>query len=71
MNGDGFSIKAPQECCKKVAATLRGKFLTRGNVLRIFFLFLEEDLGAPPIEKVLPLKLLRSLLNQGLVHTRV
>ena len=46
MNGDAFSIKAPKECSKKFAATLGGKFLTRGNVLRIFFLFL-EDFGAP------------------------
>ena len=46
MNGDVFSIKAPKECSKKFVATLRGKFLTRGNVLRIFFLFL-EDFGAP------------------------
>ena len=37
MNGDAFSIKTPMECSKKFAATLRGKFLTRGNVLRIFF----------------------------------
>ena len=46
MNGDTFSIKAPKECSKKFGATLRRKFLTRGNVLRIFFLFL-EDLGVP------------------------
>ena len=46
MNGDTFSIKAPKECSKKFAATFKGKFLTRGNVLRIFFLFL-EDFGAP------------------------
>ena len=42
MAGDAFSIKAPKECSKKFAATLRGKSLTRGNVLRIFPLFLEE-----------------------------
>ena len=47
MNGDTFSIKAPKECSKKSAATSKGKFLTRGNVLRIFFFFL-EDFGAPP-----------------------
>ena len=46
MNGDTFSIKAPKECSKKFAATFTGIFLTRRNVLRIFFLFL-EDLGAP------------------------
>ena len=46
MNGDTFSIKAPKECSKKFGATLKGKSLTRGNVLRIFFLFL-EDFGAP------------------------
>ena len=46
LNGDTFSIKAPEECSKKFAATFNGKFLTRGNILRIFFLFL-EDLGAP------------------------
>ena len=46
MNGGAFSIKAPKECSKKFAATFKGKFLTRGNVLRIFFLFL-EDFGAP------------------------
>ena len=46
MNGDTFSIKAPKECSKKFAATFKGKLLTRGNVLRIFFLFL-EDFGAP------------------------
>ena len=42
MNGDTFSIKAPKECSKKFAATFQGKFLTRVNVLRIFFLFLED-----------------------------
>ena len=46
MNGDTFSMKVPQECSKRFAATFKGKFLTRGNVLRIFFLFL-EDFGAP------------------------
>ena len=57
MNGDSFSIKAPKECSKKFAATFKGHFLTRGNVLRIFFLFF-EDLGGASIEKVSPLKLL-------------
>ena len=37
-----FSIKAPKECSKKFAANFTGKFLTRGNVLRLFFLFLED-----------------------------
>ena len=46
MNGDTFSIKAPKECSKKFAAPFKGKVLTRGDVLRIFFFFL-EDLGAP------------------------
>ena len=46
MNGDTFSIEAPKECPKKLAATFQGKILTRGNVLRIFFLFL-EDFGVP------------------------
>ena len=46
MNGDTFSIKAPKECSKKFAAIFKGKFLTRGNLLRIFFLFLKE-FGAP------------------------
>ena len=46
MNGDTFSIKAPKECSKKFAATLKGKFLTRENVLRLSVLFL-EDFGAP------------------------
>ena len=45
MNGDTFSIKAPKECSKKIAATFEGNFLTRGNVLRILSLFL-ADLGA-------------------------
>ena len=57
MNGDTFSIKAPKECSKKFAATFKGKFLTGGNVLRIFFLLL-EDFGAASMEKVSPLKLL-------------
>ena len=47
MNGDTFSIKTPKERSKKFAATLEGKSLTRGNVLRTFFLFL-EDLVLPP-----------------------
>ena len=46
MNGDTFSIKAPKECSEKFAASFKGEFLTRGNVLRIFFLFL-EGFGAP------------------------
>ena len=46
INGETFSIKAPKECSKTFAATFGGKFLTRRNVLRIFFLFL-EDFGAP------------------------
>ena len=33
-----------KECSKKFVATLRGKFLTRGNVLRILLL---DDFGAP------------------------
>ena len=37
MNGDTVSIKSPRECSKKFAATFKGKFLTRGNVLRIFY----------------------------------
>ena len=41
MNGDTFSIKAPKECSKKFAATVKRKFLARGNVLRIFAMFLE------------------------------
>ena len=41
-----FSIKAPKECSKKFAAIFKGKFLTRGHVLRIFVLFL-EDFGPP------------------------
>ena len=46
MNGDAFSIKAPKECSKKFAATFQGKFLTRGNVLKIVFLFF-ADFVAP------------------------
>ena len=46
MNGDTFSIKAPKECSKTFVATFKGKFLTTGNVLRIFLLFL-GDFGAP------------------------
>ena len=46
MNGDAFSIKAPKECSKKFVAALKGKSLTRGNVLRIFLLF-SEDFWAP------------------------
>ena len=46
MNGDTFSIKAPKECSKKFVAAFKGQFLTRENVLRIFFLFF-EDFGAP------------------------
>ena len=46
MSGDTFIVKASKECSKKFAAIFNGKFLTRGNVLRIFFLFL-EDFGAP------------------------
>ena len=42
-----LSLKAPKECSKKFAATFKGKFLTRGNVLRIFLLFFLEDLGVP------------------------
>ena len=57
MNDDTFSIEAPKECSKKFAATFKGKFLTRGNVLRIFFVVLRRFWGAS-IEKVSPLKLL-------------
>ena len=46
VNGDTFSIKAPKEYSKKFAAIFKGIFLTRGNVLRIFFWFV-EDFGAP------------------------
>ena len=46
MNGDTFSIKALKECSQKFAATFKGKNFTRGNVLRLFFLFL-ENLGSP------------------------
>ena len=47
MNGDAVSIKAPKECSKKFAATFKGKFPTRANVLRTFVLFL-QDFGTPP-----------------------
>ena len=57
MNGDTFSIEAPKECSKKFAVTFQGTFLTRGDVLRIFFLF-SEDFGGAYKEKVSPLKLL-------------
>ena len=50
MNGDTFSTKALKQCSKKFAATLKGKSLSRGNILRIFFLFL-EDFGAPSHRK--------------------
>ena len=50
MNGDTFSIKAPKECSKKFAATFQEKFLTRGNVLIMFFLFL-EDVGLPLLKR--------------------
>ena len=40
------SIKAARECSKKFAATSKGKFLARGIVLRILFLFL-VDFEAP------------------------
>ena len=46
MNGETFSIKAPKECSKKFVGTFKGRFLTRGNVLRIFFLVLEH-FGVP------------------------
>ena len=35
MNGDTFSIKAPKERSKKLVAAFKGKFLNRGNVLRL------------------------------------
>ena len=57
MNGDTFSIKTPKECSKKFAATCKGKFLTRRNVLRIFFFILRRFWGAS-IAKVSPLRLL-------------
>ena len=50
-------FQGTKECSKKFAAIFKGKFLTRGNVLRIFLLFL-QDLGGASIEKVSPLKLL-------------
>ena len=46
MNGDTLSIKAPKECSKKFKRHFCGKFLTRGDVLKIFFLFVEE-IGVP------------------------
>ena len=46
MNGDAFAIKALKECSQKFAAALRGELHTRGNILRIVFLFF-EDVGAP------------------------
>ena len=46
MNGYTFSIKIPKEFSKKFAASLRRKPLSRGKVLRVFFLSL-EDLGVP------------------------
>ena len=42
MNGDALSIKAPKECSKKFAANLKGKSRTRGNILRLCFMFLED-----------------------------
>ena len=57
MNGDAFSIKAPEECSKKFVAALRGKFLTRGNILRLRFFVLKRFWGAS-IEKVSPLRLI-------------
>ena len=50
MNVHTFSLKAPTECSKKFVATFEGKYLTRGNALRLFFLFLEE-LGAPLLKR--------------------
>ena len=55
MNGDTSSKKAPKESSKKLAATFKGKLLTRGNVIRILFFL--EDLGRLN-RKVSPLKLL-------------
>ena len=46
MNGDTFSVKAPKNVLRSFAATPRGKLLTRGELLRICSLFL-EDLGVP------------------------
>ena len=46
MNGDTFSMKAPNECSKNFAATFKRKWLTRGDVLRIFLLVF-EDFGVP------------------------
>ena len=66
MNDDAFSIKGTKECSKKFAAALRRKFLTRGNLLRIFFLFL-EDLGRlcrQGVATQVNLKLLPALLQK-------
>ena len=60
MNGDTFSTKAAKECSKKFAGTFKGKFLNRGNVLRIFFFVVLRRVWGTSIEKVLPLKLLRN-----------
>ena len=49
MNGEAFSIKAPEEFSKKFAATLKGNSLTKGDVFRIFLLFLEDFLV--PLQK--------------------
>ena len=57
MNGDTFSIKAPKECSKKFVAIFKGRFLTRGDVPRIFFV-LSRFWGASIERKVSPLKLL-------------
>ena len=46
MKGDTFSVNAPKECSKKFVATFKRNFLTTGNALRTFFLFL-EDFGVP------------------------
>ena len=51
MNGDTLSIKAPKECPKKFAAALQGKFLTRGNVLRILLLHLPSPNRGVPYRK--------------------
>ena len=37
MNGNAFSIKAPKECSKKLAATLSGKFLPKEMILEYSF----------------------------------
>ena len=59
MTGDSdtFHIKAPKEYSKKFAATLRGKFLTRGNVVRILFIYVLRRFGGTSIEKVSPFNL--------------